>query len=256
MLVRFKVRIAVLVTLFLITGCDLSAPLKSDRPNPTPTTAISTPTPKVSIAPSALPVAKSSTLPTQTSTGVTKNSPSQSPISSASSVQSNPDLWSVLRQGQGIVVMLRHAIAPGTGDPENFRLEDCSTQRNLSAAGRQQAIQIGVMLRQQQVPVTRVLSSQWCRCLETARLMDVAPVEPFPVINSFFGDRSTEAQQTTALKQFIEENRGSPGVILLVTHQVNITAVTGVVPQQGEALILRADQPNQPQVLGRLILGN
>jgi phosphohistidine phosphatase SixA len=236
--------------LSLAASCSISAPPKGDRAIPVISTlTISTPAPKVLVSPSGFPVPKSSTLPIQTPATTTATT-------TESTGRSTDDLWSLLRQGKGIVVMLRHAIAPGTGDPANFQIEDCSTQRNLSAAGRQQAMQIGAMLRQQRVPVARVLSSQWCRCLETARLMDIAPVEPFPMINSFFGDRSTEAQQTAALKQFIEENRESQGVIFLVTHQVNITAVTGVVPQQGEALILQADQPNQPKVLGELLLGN
>ncbi len=245
--------------LSLTAGCGIFAPPKDDRAKndrATPaisTPAISTPPPQISKSPSGLPVPNRSASTTLTP-GATANN--LVPSSRQSSGQSADDIWSLLRQEKGIVVMLRHAIAPGTGDPANFRLEDCSTQRNLSAAGRQQAIQIGATLRQQKVPVARVLSSQWCRCLETARLMDLAPVEPFPVINSFFGDRSTEAKQTEELQQFIEENRGSSGVIFLVTHQVNITAVTGVIPEQGEALILQADQPNQPQVLGKVLLGN
>jgi len=81
----------------------------------------------------------------------------------------------------GYVAVMRHAIAPGTGDPSNFRLGDCQTQRNLSETGRQQARRLGQLLRDRQVPVTRVLSSQWCRCLETAKLLDLGQVEPFLV---------------------------------------------------------------------------
>ncbi|HIK16487.1 MAG TPA: histidine phosphatase family protein [Leptolyngbyaceae cyanobacterium M33_DOE_097] len=84
----------------------------------------------------------------------------------------------------GYVAVMRHAIAPGTGDPGNFRLGDCQTQRNLSETGRQQARRLGQLLRDRQVPVTRVLSSQWCRCLETARLLDLGQVEPFPILTA------------------------------------------------------------------------
>lgn len=166
--------------------------------------------------------------------------------------RSAEDLWALLRQEPGLVVLFRHARAPGTGDPPAFRLEDCSTQRNLDAEGRAQSRQLGEAFRQRQIPVVRVLSSQWCRSLDTARLMDLAPVEPFPVLNSFFGDRSTEPQQTRALQQFILEQRNTPGVSILVTHQVNITALTDIVPREGEAVLVRATPQGEIEILGRL----
>ena len=86
----------------------------------------------------------------------------------------------------GRVLMLRHANAPGIGDPPNFKLEDCSTQRNLDAAGRAQAQALGRRLAQAGVREARVYSSQWCRCLETARLLNLGPVTPQPALNSFF----------------------------------------------------------------------
>lgn len=151
------------------------------------------------------------------------------------------ELWNLLRQGTGYVVMLRHALAPGTGDPANFRLEDCTTQRNLSEAGRQQAIQIGATFRQYQIPVDAVFSSQWCRCLETAKLMNLGTVEPLPAINSFFQDSTTEPQQTAQVRQLILDRRNTSGVTILVTHQVNITAITGIVPASGSMVVLRAN---------------
>lgn len=101
------------------------------------------------------------------------------------------------------VVLLRHALAPGTGDPPSFQLADCTTQRNLSDAGRQQARDIGQAFRQQGVEVDRVLSSQWCRCLETAELMEVGPVEPFAPLNSFFQDRRTADRQTAEVETYL-----------------------------------------------------
>ncbi|GAB4437195.1 MAG: hypothetical protein OHK0035_25050 [Cyanobacteria bacterium J069] len=82
--------------------------------------------------------------------------------------------------------------------------------------------------------------------------MDLAPVEPFPALNSFFGDRTTEPQQTQALQQLILENRDTSGVLVLVTHQVNITALTDIVPREGEAVIVRATPQREIEILGRL----
>jgi phosphohistidine phosphatase SixA len=149
-------------------------------------------------------------------------------------------------------MLFRHALAPGTGDPANFRLDDCTTQRNLSAEGRQQAIRMGEALRQQGIVVSRVLSSQWCRCLETARLMNVGAVESFPVLNSFFQNRSTEDTQTEQLRQFILENRENPGVVILVTHQVNIAALSDIVPESGAAVVMRASELDQIELVGQV----
>jgi phosphohistidine phosphatase SixA len=148
--------------------------------------------------------------------------------------------------------MMRHAFAPGTGDPPNFRLEDCSTQRNLSAEGRAQAVRMGEAFRRRNIQVARILSSQWCRCLETARLMNLGTVEAFPPINSFFSQARKEAAQTAEVRKFIADNRNTKGAIVMITHQVNITAVTDVVPQSGESVVLRANQQGQVELVGRI----
>lgn len=140
------------------------------------------------------------------------------------------------------VLMLRHAqTEPGIGDPAGFRLDDCATQRNLSSAGRMQSAAIGRTLAARGVVVARVESSQWCRCVDTARIafpgLEVRIAEP---LNSFFGDRSTEPAQTRALRARIAAWRG-PGVLVLVTHQVNISAVTGRSTAMGEGLVLQPD---------------
>lgn len=158
-------------------------------------------------------------------------------------------LWRALQRG-GLVVLLRHATAPGTGDPPGFRLEDCATQRNLSEDGREQARTLGDAFRARGIGVERVLSSRWCRCLETARLLGLAPVEAFPPLDSFFADRSRGGRQTAALLRFVEAWQGS-GNALLVTHQVNITALTDVFPASGEAVVLRP-VPGGFELLGRL----
>jgi phosphohistidine phosphatase SixA len=148
--------------------------------------------------------------------------------------------WALLREG-GHVVLIRHAMAPGTGDPANFDLERCATQRNLSDQGRQQARRMGALFAARAAPVERVLSSRWCRCLETARLAfgDDA-VEPFEALDSFFGDDSTAEAQTAAVLETIRDYTGS-GNLVMVTHQVNITALTGIVPRPGEAVIVAPD---------------
>ncbi|MEG4272298.1 MULTISPECIES: histidine phosphatase family protein [unclassified Microcoleus] len=161
--------------------------------------------------------------------------------------------WQLLQRDEtGLVVAMRHAIAPGTGDPANFKLGNCSTQRNLSAQGQTQAKQIGAEFRNRNIKVARVLSSQWCRCLETAKLINLGKVEPFPALNSFFKDSSKEARQTAAIRKLIVDNRNTKGAIILVTHQVNITAITDIVPQSGEAVILRASRQGKIEILGRI----
>jgi len=160
------------------------------------------------------------------------------------------EAWRALRQG-GTVALFRHARAPGTGDPANFRLHDCSTQRNLSDEGRRQAQRIGDQFRARQVPVERVLSSRWCRALDTARLAFGASAQPSAPLDSFFSERDQEPAQTQALRQIIEDWR-STGVLVLVTHQVNITALTGIFPSEGEMLVLRPRADSRFDVIGRV----
>ncbi len=161
--------------------------------------------------------------------------------------------WQLLQRGEtGLVVAMRHAIAPGTGDPANFKLGDCSTQRNLSAQGRTQAQQIGAEFRNRNIKIARVLSSQWCRCLETAKLINLGKVEPLRALNSFFSDSSQEARQTATIRKLIVDNRNTKGAVIMVTHQVNITAITNIVPQSGEAVILKSDGQGKIKIVGRI----
>jgi phosphohistidine phosphatase SixA len=161
--------------------------------------------------------------------------------------------WQLLQRGEtGLVVAMRHAIAPGTGDPANFKLGDCSTQRNLSAQGRTQAQQIGAEFRNRNIKIARVLSSQWCRCLETAKLINLGKVEPLRALNSFFSDSSQEARQTATIRKLIVDNRNTKGAVIMVTHQVNITSITNIVPQSGEAVILKSDPQGKIKIVGRI----
>jgi phosphohistidine phosphatase SixA len=144
-------------------------------------------------------------------------------------------LWSLLGQG-GQVLLLRHALAPGVGDPPGLRLDDCSTQRNLSELGRQQARAIGQRFAAERVPVELTLTSAWCRCAETAALA-FGQASVWPALNSFFADRTDEPAQTAELRAGVARWSGA-GNLVLVTHQVNITALTGIVPESGEAVVL------------------
>lgn len=159
--------------------------------------------------------------------------------------------WRNLREG-GHVILIRHALAPGTGDPAGFVLEDCATQRNLSAEGRAQARRIGATLAAGNVEVDRILSSRWCRALETATLMDLGPVEPFSALDSFFGNRAQGPAQTAAVKALLRE--AGDQTLVMVTHQVNITVLTGVFPRSGEMVVAKsgADPSDTLRVVARI----
>jgi Phosphohistidine phosphatase SixA len=140
-----------------------------------------------------------------------------------------------------------------SGDPPGFRLEDCSTQRNLSPAGREEARRLGAALRARDVPIGRVLSSRWCRCLETARLA-FGKLEPWPPLDSFFDDRSHERPQTEAVRTLIAEPADG-GNLILVTHQVNIAALTGIQVSPGEIVVISPAGNGTFRVAGRLMPG-
>jgi phosphohistidine phosphatase SixA len=153
-----------------------------------------------------------------------------------SAASASPDAaWTALREG-GAVALIRHARAPGTGDPPGFRLGDCATQRNLSDEGRRQAVELGRLFADRGVPVGRVLTSGWCRADETARLAFGA-ADRWPALDSFFADRAEAEPRTSALREAVAAWAG-PGTLILVTHQVNITALTGIVPREGEVVVL------------------
>ena len=157
--------------------------------------------------------------------------------------------WPALQRG-GFIVLIRHALAPGNGDPPHFRLDDCTTQRNLSEEGRRQARDIGDSFRRRQIPLEAVYSSQWCRCKETARLA-FGEFHELAALNSFFGRYEREASQTKSVLEFLTHHPPGRGNLILVTHQVNISALTGVYPSQGE-IIVTALQGSQLEVVTRL----
>ncbi len=153
----------------------------------------------------------------------------------------------------GHVLLLRHAIAPGVGDPAGMRLGECVTQRNLDATGRAQAQAIGASLRQAGVGQARVFTSQWCRTRETAEILALGPVVERPAeLNSFFDERTAQPAATAALRAFLRALPADGGLVVLVTHQVNITALTGIVPASGEGVVLRLSRNDDFVMIGRL----
>jgi broad specificity phosphatase PhoE len=163
--------------------------------------------------------------------------------------------WRLLAAGGG-AVLLRHArTVAGIGDPAGFRLDDCSTQRNLSDEGRAEARRIGTAFERRGIGVDAVLSSRWCRCLDTARLAfprhDVRVLE---ALNSFFADHDARQARTGALRAWLAQQEASRRIVL-VTHQVNIAALTGQPVGMGEAILVRLGGAGAGEVHGRLAFG-
>ena len=160
------------------------------------------------------------------------------------------DLWQRLHEG-GYVLLIRHAAThPGIGDPPGFRLAVCSTQRNLSEQGRRDARAIGAAFRSRGIPLGPVLSSRWCRCLDTARLA-FGRVEEAPMLDSMF--RDTEAAGRTKVREVLAKVAGyqdKPNLVL-VTHDVNIRALVSEYVAQGEIVVARPG-PDRLEVVGRL----
>jgi phosphohistidine phosphatase SixA len=166
---------------------------------------------------------------------------------------SGADIWTQLRGESGLVVLLRHAIAPGGGDPPGFRLGDCATQRNLSAEGRAQARAIGEQFIRRQIPVAGVQTSRWCRARETARLLGLGAVRERSALDSVFtAPPATAATRQRQAERIIRAHRGKPGALILVGHQANIVDLTGIAPASGEGIVVRADRRGKVRVVGRI----
>ena len=155
----------------------------------------------------------------------------------------------------GHILMIRHALAPGNGDPPNFKIGDCATQRNLDDTGRNQARSIGVWLRNNGISSARVYSSQWCRCLETARYLNLGPVQELSALNSFYERTQDREPNLRALNDFISQQPVKGELIIMVTHFVTIAEIagTGVSSGGGALLALHADAPYT--VVGRVDFG-
>ena len=136
----------------------------------------------------------------------------------------------------GKILFLRHALAPGNGDPAHFSLDNCLSQRNLDAVGRQQASKIGALFREQGIVFERIYSSQWCRCRETAKLLEIGPVVDLPGLNSFYQGIVPREKTLDSLRIVISNLPGDAGITLMVTHFVTISAITGIGVASGEAV--------------------
>ena len=157
--------------------------------------------------------------------------------------QASAGLKNDLQDGEHVLLM-RHADAPGYGDPAGYVISQCSTQRNLGDYGKRQAKAIGVWLSKQGIQKAEVFSSPWCRCLDTANLLNKGPVKIEPSLGSFFDEMSLETKQTKALRSFIKNELAKQAKVplILVTHHVNIQAYTGQVLGVGDMVLVRVNK--------------
>ena len=159
-------------------------------------------------------------------------------------------LWALLKGG-GQVVLIRHAVTtPGVGDPPGMRLDDCDTQRNLSDEGRRDARQIGLAFRARGVAVDRVLTSPWCRCVETARLAFGA-ADSAPALSNLYGRSENRTPQVREMQALVGERRAG-GNLVLVSHGSTILALTGVSLDSGEMVVVTPQGAGRFVVIGRL----
>jgi phosphohistidine phosphatase SixA len=172
-------------------------------------------------------------------------------LATAGADSANADMIGRMKDG-GHILMIRHALAPGTGDPANFRIGDCATQRNLDDRGRNQARSIGDWLRTQGIASARVYSSQWCRCLETARLLEMGLVTALPALNSFYELTQNREPNLKALRKFIAEQPSNGSLIIMVTHLVTISAIANEGVSSGEGVLLKLNEDAPYEIVGRL----
>jgi len=162
-------------------------------------------------------------------------------------------VWDQLKGSNptGYVLLIRHALAPGVGDPANFQVNDCTTQRNLSDEGRQDAKEIGQWLTKQKVKILRVESSRWCRAKETAQLLNIGKVVLNKNLDSLFEETDLLTHpQTVNIKKRIVSHRSTRGLLVFVGHFVNFQAVAGVSLDSGEGVLLRANSKGEIKVSG------
>jgi len=149
--------------------------------------------------------------------------------------------WKLAQEGDKII-LIRHSLAPGGGDPAGFKVDDCRTQRNLNKTGINQSKKIGKLFKKNKVPIDQVLSSQWCRCRDTAKYA-FGDYKEFTALNSTFQSpyNKNEAKQLKELYEFVSKWEGNGKNLVLITHYSIITAVTNAVPSSGELVITNRD---------------
>ena len=154
-----------------------------------------------------------------------------------SQLNASNQAWNLAQEGNKII-LIRHSLAPGGGDPPGFKINDCKTQRNLNRTGINQSKKIGKLFKKNKVPVDQVLSSQWCRCKDTAKYA-FGNFKEFTALNSTFQSpyNKNEGKQLKELYKFIKKWDGKGKNLVLITHYSIITAVTNAVPSSGEIVI-------------------
>ena len=154
-----------------------------------------------------------------------------------SQLNASDQLWNLAQEGNKII-LIRHSLAPGGGDPPGFKINDCKTQRNLNLTGINQSKKIGKLFKKNKVPVDQVLSSQWCRCKDTAKYA-FGNYKEFTALNSTFQSpyNKNEGKQLKELYNFVKKLEGKGKNLILITHYSIITAVTTAVPSSGEIVI-------------------
>ena len=171
----------------------------------------------------------------------------------SSAAHADDALWALLQKG-GQVVLVRHAVTdPGVGDPPGFRIDDCTTQRNLSDAGKREAERLGAAIKARNVPVARVLTSPWCRCRDTARIAFGGADVDTSLSNLFEYPHNRDRQRAGFRK--IVAAAPKTGNLFLVTHGSTTLAFTGVSPGTAEMVIVTPQPDGQVRVAGRIPLG-
>ncbi len=152
------------------------------------------------------------------------------------SVFADEKILNSLKEGNKLI-FIRHAIAPGNGDPDNFNIKDCSTQRNLNQNGINQSKKIGIFFKKNKIKIDKVLSSEWCRCKDTAKYA-FDNFEIFDALNSFYDERfaENEIKQINDLKKYIKKWNSDKNLVF-VTHYVVISSILNTGTSSGEIII-------------------
>ena len=166
----------------------------------------------------------------------------------ATEVTARSEIETVKKSISANVIFLRHALAPGLGDPLDFTKEDCSTQRNLNDEGRSQARLIGAYLKKSNIRFSEILTSEWCRCIDTAKELDLGQWETFSGLNSFFQGHEKKYHVMDKLLKKIDSLNFSD-LVLFVTHQVVITEITGEVPRSGEMVLYNSKTKKKSRLM-------
>ena len=148
----------------------------------------------------------------------------------------------------GHILFIRHSLAPGSGDPDHFQLRRCDTQRNLDEQGRNQARNLGKLLKNSGIPFDQLYSSQWCRCLETAELLNLGPVIEEPGLNSFFQGIVNQEETLTRLREKMKEIQTEGERVIMVTHYVTISAITGKAVSSGGGVVYDIDSGKSVEI--------